>query len=244
MKTKQRQQGFTLVEMAVTMGVVSLLGVAVMTFYLQSLNMGYASQQQISLIGTMRSFTSELIYSASRAHEMILYPTASAADRNEVSDRRDIVSNEDGSETRPTGNLAVFVYYELPKPATQARHRINRIIAYFPEQTDSGPPRLTRLTIDLRAAPSTLPVEELLTTYWSASGGGVQVSRKTFAPRVAPLALSDSFNPDTDEPQLFYKRSAANLAVCGQLFESNSRADTKDQRTYTRTFFFTVTTRS
>lgn len=228
----------------VTLWVVSLLGVAVMAFYIHALRTSYASQQQISLIGTMRQFTSELIYNASRAHEMILYPSAAATDRDNVSDRCEIVSNEDGTETRPTGNLAVFVSYELPKPADQARHRIRKLIAYYIDAVDSGPPRLTRLVVDLSAAPSTGTVESILSSNWTTASANVTISRKTFAPRVTPLALSDSYDPDTGQPELFYKRSPANLAVCGQLFESTTRADTKDRRTYTRTFFFTVTTRS
>ena len=61
--------------------------------------------------------------------------------------------------------------------------------------------------------------------------------------RLIPLALSDNYTEST-VPQLFYRRANQNLAVCGQLLESSTRTNTKDRRSYTRTFYFTVTIRS
>jgi len=238
------KSAFTLSEVMVTLAVASIFGVAVMTFYIQSLKAGYTSQQQIALQSTMRTITSELISNASRSHEMILYRSSDAADRDNVDDRRLITLDANEDEVRPTGDMAVFAYYELPKPAAQNRHRVRKIIAYYPEQTDSGPPQLTRLVIDLSGAPSTSTVEQILANHWTNGGTGITVERKVFAPRVTPLALGDNYDPLTDSPRLFFMTSAENIAVCGQLKQSATNKDTSDRNTLTRTFFFTISVRA
>ena len=63
------------------------------------------------------------------------------------------------------------------------------------------------------------------------------------AGRVTPLALADSADEDTT-PNLFYRRAGQSMAVCGQLLASASGADTADRRSYTHTFYFTVTVRT
>lgn len=244
MKSRSNRSGFSLVEVSVALALSVAVGAAVMTFYVQSLRAGYTSQQQIALQATMRGITTELITNASRAHEMILYNSAASSDRADSTKRKEIYHDSSDNEIHPTGDFAVFVYYELPKPATQPLHRIRKLIGYYTEQIDSGPPKLTRLIIDLSGAPSTDTVEELLDRHWTNGASGVTVSRKTFAPRVTPLALSDDYTSETGRPQLFFKHSPENVAVCGQLLESATKKDTKDRRTLTRTFFFTVTVRA
>lgn len=239
-----RKAAYSLVEVMFAVAIAVIVGGAIMAFYIQALRAAYVSQQQITLQTTMRSITTELITNASRAHEMILYSSAAAADRADQSSRLAITLDEDDAEIHPTGDFALFIYYELPKPATELKHRIRKLIGYYTETVDSGPAKLTRIVIDLSGAPSSSTPEEILEANWEAASSGVTLERKTFAPRVTPLALSDDYDSLTGSPQLFFLTSTENVAVCGQLLESAKRADTKDRRTLTRTFFFTVSVRA
>ena len=239
MHTKSRSAGFSVIELMITVGLAAMLGTGLISFFVQSLKGSNAIEQQMKLMTTMRKFTEELIFTGSRSHEVILYNSSDAADRTLA--LRKVVINNDTESTDddicPTGNFAVFVFYELPKPAAEAHYRIAKLVGYYLESVDSGPPALKRITIDKSAAPSTNTVEDLLTANWNSA------PRETIAPRVTPLALSDNYTEST-VPQLFYRRASQNLAVCGQMLESTQRKDTADQRSYTRTFYFTVTIRS
>lgn len=239
MKNYSRKAAFTLAEITVVLGVGSIALAGVMLFYVNCLKAGYAGTQDVKLLASMRQLTNELIYNGSRSHELILYPSAAASDRA-AEDRLEVTNDESSStadDICPTGDLAVFVYYELPKPAAQTKYRISSIIAYYLDTSVSGRPSLVRMTIDLSSAPSTETVETILTDNWSSA------PRKTIASNVVPLALSDSATTST-VPQLFYRRANQNIAVCGQLRASGSSQDTADRRTYTRTFYFSVTIRS
>jgi prepilin-type N-terminal cleavage/methylation domain-containing protein len=237
MKTRNAS-AFTLIEMMVAVGIFGLLGTGLTMFYVESLKAANATEQQVRLMSDMRTFSNELFFNASRAHELILYATPTADDRSEAADRLLIVADEDtGNLHCPTGNLAVLVYYELPKPSTQAFHRIARIIAYSLDQSGTNPGVLTRLTIDLTASPSTNTVEQILTANWNTA------ARRIYGRLVTPLALSDGGSTST-APRLFYKRSEQNLAICGQLLSNAGNRDSKDRHTVSRTMFFTVTTRS
>ncbi len=238
MKTKSKS-GFTLTEIMMVVGIGSVAMAGVMAFYVNCLKTSYAGTQETNLIASMRGLTNELIYNGSRSHELVLYPSATTSDITLA--KRRIVQNDQTSATTddicPTGNLAVFVYYELPKPAAQAKYRIQSVIAYYLDETGSGLPSLVRMTIELGATPSTDAIEKVLTDNWSGA------EHKVIARNVVPLALSDDYTESTS-PQLFYRRASQNIAVCGQLRASGSKQDTADRRTYTRTFYFTVTVRS
>jgi prepilin-type N-terminal cleavage/methylation domain-containing protein len=233
-----KSSAFTLVELMVAVGIFGFMSAGVTAFYVQSLQAANATQQQVRMMADMRSITNELLFNASRAHELILYASPAAADRADATDRLPITVNEDtGALTCPTGNFAVFVYYELPKPSSQARYRIARLVGYALDQTGTNPGVLSRITIDLSSAPSTSSVEQILSDRWATA------TRKTYSDLVTPLAMADGAL-STTTPKLFYKRSEQNLAICGQLLKSAANNDSKDRRTVTRTMFFTVTTRS
>ncbi|HEX9781571.1 MAG TPA: type II secretion system protein [Opitutaceae bacterium] len=233
------KRGFTLVEILTAMGLVGFIAAGAMGFYVQSIKNGNASEQNIELGSTMRTFMDEMIFSGSRSHELVLYRSSVAADRT-AAGRLVVLNSDNEIETDdicPTGNFAVFVFYELPKPAAVDQYRISKLVGYFLEQTDTGPAALVRMTIDLSSSPSEDTVEEILADHWNSA------QRRTIAPRVTPLALSDGYTEET-MPQLFYRRASQNLAVCGQLMQSAARKNTKDRNTQTRTFFFNITVRS
>jgi prepilin-type N-terminal cleavage/methylation domain-containing protein len=235
MKTKS-PRGFTLVEIMIATTLAGLLGAVALTFYVQSLKTSYVSEQELKLITSMRTLSSELIENGSRSHELVLYNSTQSTDI--TLDGRKLVVNDDTETTDddvcPTGNFAVFVFYELPKPASQENYRISKLIGYYFDEDDGS---LVRATIDLGSSPSTDPVEEIIEDNWSSA------DRRTIARRIEPLALSDGYG-DSTLPQLFYRRANQSLAVCGQLLASATGVDTEDEKSHTRTFYFTVTVRS
>lgn len=247
MKTRIKS-AFTLVELLIVVTLTGLLTTCVLGFYIQSLYANNASEQQIKLAAKMRAFMNEMIFNGSRSHELILYKSAAAADRSSTDangdgtpDSRLVVTNE-ASETPtddicPTGDFAVFVYYELPKPATASKYRIQKLVGYYIDSSAVNGPALVRMTVDFGATPSADPVETILANNWTTA------PRKTIAPCVAPLALADTAVSSTP-PNLFYRRAGQSLAVCGQLLASTTGRNTADRRTYTRTFYFTVTVRT
>lgn len=243
-----RRSAFTFTELMIVMALSGMISVVVFGFYIQSLKGGNTTEQQIKLAGKMRGFMNELIFTGSRSHELILYKSSAAADRTStdvdgdgIPDSRLRVTNEDTEATtddiNPTGDFAVFVYYELPKPASSTKYRVQKIVGYYVDNAAANGPALTRMTIDLSATPSTSTIEALLTAHWNSA------PRKVIASKVTPLALADSADEDT-APNLFYRRAGQSMAVCGQILASTSGKDTADRRSYTRTFYFTVTVRT
>src|SRR4029077_298570 len=109
------------------------------------------------------------------------------------------------------------------KPSSVSTYRIAKLIGYYLNTIDSGPPQLVRITVDLSANPSTSSVETILTNNWNTA------TKRVIAARVNPLALSDGYTVST-LPQLFYKRANQNIAVCGQLFQSATKTNTNDTK--------------
>ncbi len=230
----QSQKGFTLVEITVASSISVVIGAAVLTFFIQGLRFNYSSQQQIKQLGTMRVLTNELIRNATRCHEFVMYDSTTAADRDNVADRKQIEIDGFGDEIHPTGNFVVFINYELPKPAAQNKYRVASIVGYYPQSTSDGAQELVKMTITL-STPSANSLETILQDNWATA------TRRVIANRIQPLALSTS---TSTTPQVFYMRSRNNLAVCGQILESNVGTNTKNIYTHTRTFYFTLTVRS
>jgi len=241
---RTKTHGLTLVEVMITLAIAVVLGGAIMSFYLASLRAGYGTQRQIGLQTTLRGLSAELIHEASRAHELVLFSSAASADRDAATDRRRITADEDGIDLHPTGDFAVFIFYETPRPAAQARYRIARLVGYYAEAIANQPSQLVRFEIDFRGSPSTQTVEQALAAYWNGGTDDIAVTRSILAPSILPLALSDHASLNGGQPQLFYLTSVHNVAVCGQLFDSASGSDTKSALTYTRTFFFTLSVRT
>lgn len=236
MKT-QNTRGFTLLEVLITTTLLGLLATAVMGFFVMNTKTSYITANEANTISTMRSLTNALIFTGSRSHECIIYPSSASSDRVEAKRQEVVVDETTGVETCPTGDFAVFVYYEVPKPSTETYHRIRKIVGYSLEPAARDDRQLVSITIDLSAAPSTDTVESILTAKWATA------ERKIVAERVVPLALSDGYTSAT-VPRLFYKRANQNLVVSGQIYQGGSTVNTADWRTRTRTFYFSVSIRS
>lgn len=253
MKTARKTHGFTLVEILVAMTVSGMLMAGVMSFYIQSLKSMYASDQRIKLAGQINRFSNELIVQASRSNQFVLFKSAAPADFDGTnpapaagdSDRQTITSIDEGDPIHPAGDFVVFVYYEIPKPTSQAVHRINKLEGYFLNAStpgETGPVR--KVVIDLSSAPSTNSVEKILTDNWNTS----KAVFSTYFPLVRGLAVPEVIDgaavSGTPSPRLFYMSASRNVIITGQIFSSSQNTNTRDWRTYTNSFCFNITPRT
>lgn len=261
MKRTKPSGGFSLVEVMVAVTIMGLLFAAVLSFYVQNLKGLYASEQRMKLAGQVKKFTNELIVHGSRANQFILFKSADPADfdgANSVStsggsDRQSIPGSIYGAAEglHPAGDFVVFVYYEIPKPAAEAKHRISKLEGYcvVPDSTTRVGP-LRRVLIDLSAAPSTSSVEAILTAAWNTSTGTWRstASVSTYFPAVRGLVVPevvDNAVPGSTPPaRLFYMSDTRNVIITGQVYSSNKDVLTNTASTYTNSFNFTITPRT
>lgn len=252
MKSFRTTRGFTLTEILIGMTLSAVLLIGVMSFYIQSLKSMYASDQRIKLAGQITRFSNELIVQASRSNQFILYKSAAAADFNGPNsvptsgntDRQNITTVDDDA-LHPAGDFVVFVYYEIPKPKDQAKHRVKKLEGYFLDAAtpgSMGPVR--KVIIDLSAAPSTSTVEDILTAKWNTS----EAKFTTYFPLVRGLAVPEVVDgavpTGVSTSRLFYMSASRNVIITGQIFSSSKNTNTSDWRTYTNSFCFNITPRT
>jgi len=252
MKTFRITRGFTLTEILVGMTVGATLLLGVMAFYIQSLKSMYASDQRIKLAGQINRFSNELIVQASRSNQFVLFKSANPVDFDgtnpatyaDDSDRQIISNIDEADPLHPAGDFVVFVYYEIPKPTAQPRHRISKLEGYFLNAPAAGQTgQVRKVVIDLSAAPSTASIESILTAKWNTTA-----KFSTYFPLVRGLAVPeviDGAEPETTPaPRLFYMSASRNVIITGQIFSSSKNTNTSDWRTYTNSFCFNITPRT
>lgn len=238
--------------------VAAMLMGGVMFFYIQSLKSMYASDQRMKLAGQINRFSNELIVQASRSNQFILFKTATPADFDGTnaapdsgdSDRQLITSIAGNPPLHPAGDFVVFVYYEIPKPVTDPvtlYHRIKKLEGYFLSTTTAGGTgTVTKVVIDLSAAPSTSSVEAILTAKWNTSGATFtnyfHLVRALAEPQVVDGTEVVSGTPPV--PRLFYMSAARNVIITGQIYTSTTKIATNDWKTYTNSFCFNITPRT
>jgi len=253
--------GFTLVEVMVTVSITAILLGAATTFYLEMARGNFVVNQRIAQMYDLRRLSQELVYHASRANQFYLYKTqTTTTDWDDPSDRLAIVTNADGSTTSPAGDFVVFIYYEIPKPSTQAYHRIQKLVGYYLTVNTGQIGTLTKVTIDLSqtltgaaslgdqipdydTTTAKTMVEKVLVNNWANTGSSGHTKFETFILNVRGLIVSKTdTNPSTkDAGRLFYYRDSQNLVVAGQFF---GIGDPDNKRTSTDTFNFAITPRS
>ena len=253
MKTTSSRRGFSLVEVMVSMTIMSVLMSGVISFYLQNVKSMYASEQRIRLAGQIKRLSNELVVQASRSNQFVLFKSARATDfdgsnaapNSNNSDRQVINISDPTSPLHPAGDFVVFVYYEIPKPVNQAFHRISKLEGYFLSTTNAGGiGQLKKVVIDLSAAPSTNSIESILTSNWSTTAVFT-----TYFPQARGLATPEVVDgsPVVDggaSSRMFYMSDARNVIISGQVYSSVKDTTTSDSRTYTDTFSFNVTPRT
>lgn len=252
MKNKTRSQlGMTLTEILITMAMAGVVLAGATGFLVEMAKGNYVLQQRIDQASEVRSFSQDLIYSASRADQVFLYRSLTTAeDWDAPSDQLTIV---DG--LHPAGDFVVFVYYEYPKPKAQLYHRIQKIVGYYLDAPAGGVGAIRKLTIDLSkniitgaatlndqvpaydAANSRTMVEQVLI---NSRADPNHASTKTFSLNARGIFQSETVAEGLG--RLFYYRDAQlSMMVAGQLFATRH---VNDKNTYTDTFNFSITPRS
>jgi len=264
MKKPSISRGFTLAEIMIAMSIFALLMSMLMSFYLQSLRTMYASDQRMKLAAQIKKFSNELIVQASRSNQFVLYKSPTPADFDgtnaatyaDNSDRQIILGNDnDDASSNPAGDFVVFIYYEIPKPTTEAQHRILKLEGFFLSTATPGEPgKVTKVLIDLSTAPSTATIESILTAKWAitSTGDPTRAQFTDYFPMVRGLAkpevvdgvaITTATNPQP-AARLFYMTRARNVIISGQIFSSIKDLNTKNDRTYTNSFCFNITPRT
>jgi prepilin-type N-terminal cleavage/methylation domain-containing protein len=252
-----KYRGFSIIELMVAMSISLVVTGMILSTYIQSMYGLNDSNQRMNLAQEISKFTNEMSGAATRSNHFVLYKSSEPGHIANESSRQNLFE-EDGVTYRPGGNLAVFVYYEIPKPVNQLRHRIKRIEAYALQNANSqGIGLIEHVTIDLSSAPpdSSVTLETILkdSNYysngrWNAGlqSNGTRVTVRTPFPMVRGLALAeheDGVPVTSPTPRLFYLSASRNIVVMGQHYSGNNRTNSNDRRTHTNAFSFNITPR-
>ena len=260
MKNIHSNRGFTLVEIMVAVAVLGVLMTGVMTFYLQGVKSMYASEQRLKLAGQIKKFSNELIVQASRANQFVLYKSASPADFDGVNptfidpittqvvpfpDRQRIDITDPLNPLHPAGDFVVFVYFKIPKDTADAVHRISKLEGYYLNPASAGGiGAVTKVVIDLTAAPSLNSIESILNTDWNNSTTTFTKYFPLARGLCVPEIVDGTAVTGTPVSRLFYMTASRNVIVSGQLYSSRPDVATGDWKTYTDVFFFNITPRT
>lgn len=212
---KHCRRGFTLVEVLITMGILSTLMIGVFSVYMQSQKSLFVSTQKGNINRDIRQFTGELTTIARDANHFYIYSSIAVTDRNEITDRR--VRGQ-------TGDLLVLVFLR-PHPGPTDPVYITRIAGYFRAagSGERGPIRkfdMRYATADYKPA-TTTTVESLIPS----------VSALLASPQVVELAdgMADG--------RLFLNYEDRSIMIKGQIHHGN------DYKRLTDTYNFTITPR-
>lgn len=247
---------FTLIEAMIGVMISGIALAAAISFYLNTSLGHYIIDQRVAQASSLRRFSQEMIYHASRANQIFLYKSAVLADRDEPGDQLHVDSEDPDAILRPAGNFVVFVYYETPKPVAQDYHRIEKIVGYYldAEANKVGPVR--KITIDLsknlstgaatlsdqvpafNATDSITMVEKVMKDNWSST---THARFDRFLLNARGLFESE-LTPTEDVGRLFYYRDEhRSMMVAGQVYGTSL---TTKRWTYTDAFSFSITPRS
>jgi prepilin-type N-terminal cleavage/methylation domain-containing protein len=152
-----RRQGFTLVEVMVTMAIIGFVILGVVPFFLQNARYLFSSEQKLLINSDVRDFTNEMVENAREANYFALYQAYYTRTRSDgIVVRRDADANDtinalDRMVAGEGGEFLIFVYYEDPffderfydgNPANNVINsvRVNRLVGYWiaPNRTDAA----------------------------------------------------------------------------------------------------------
>ena len=98
------EKGYSLVEIIITMGLVSLLMAGVMTFFINNAKSQFDTSHRLEINTDIRNFTQELIKDARSTNSYFIYKSSKKKDRENYSHRK---------RHGETGNLLVLMHHEL-----------------------------------------------------------------------------------------------------------------------------------
>jgi len=153
---KSDGRGFTLVEILIGMGILGLLTVGLLTFFIQSSTSFFVTEQKLKVNNDIRKFTSEMADHAREANHYIIYSTYAAVDRDSEEDRK-----RDGE----SGDFMVLIFYDNPVGTAPLISRpIRRVVGYYRassnplDPSSEGPVR--KFDSDLDAWGVTFPIDQ------------------------------------------------------------------------------------
>jgi len=208
------KKGYTLIEIIISMTLLSLLIGGILSFYLQFFSAGWVNEQRNLINRDIRNLTARLTQDGRQANYFKLYKSHEAGDRNDAADDQLL----DGK----SGDFLVFVYTE---PATQLYHpnSIRRIVGYY-RDVPSGQP-------DARG-----PVRRFDLSYNPASSQTLE----DLLPSSSQLSLSPTvieLSEGMSDGRLFYNFQERSVMVNGQIYHGN------DAKRVTETYNFTISPR-
>jgi prepilin-type N-terminal cleavage/methylation domain-containing protein len=211
--SRRGPQGYTLLEILITVGLVGLITVGVLRFTIQSLNIYFYDSGRLMVNKDIRTFTSDLATDAVASNYFRIYPdfqtrTAAVTDGN-------------------SGEFLVLIYTE--SNTTTGAILITNLVGYYRDPVDLndpaslGPVRKFNVAIATADQNKTLP--DLLTQYAPTSAAHSN-------PVVIQLAqgLSDG--------NLFYDYYDRSIMIRGQIVERGNQV-----KSAVNTYNFTVSPR-
>lgn len=212
-------RGFTLVELMVSMTIVTLIGAGTYLFTVDVARMAFTSEQKVKINNDMRTLTNEMTDIARNADSFTLYESFSTSFRTPESGKDYIDYRlQDG---RSGDCLAIIDYGDDPNPQDSDPAPIERIVCYFREVTDTdankGP--VMKMDITVTGADQYKNPEELIP---SSATNATQVVELT-------EGLADG--------KLFYRFRKDAVMVNGVIEHGNAA------KRITDTYNFTISTR-
>ena len=111
--------GFTLVELLITMSLLSIMLAGVVPFFLSNFRYLYTGEQKLLINSDIRNLTNEMVETARASNYFVLYESFYAQSFGGVSRNRDVTGNgvvnlADRMQAGQQGAFMVFVFYQDP----------------------------------------------------------------------------------------------------------------------------------
>lgn len=130
-RTPQRQSrhsAFTLVEVMVSLTILSLVSIGLYAFMVDTTRILFVSTEKLDINHDVRLFTAHMSDYARASNHFFIYPTFRPDDRNALSDRL-----RDGE----SGDFLLLIYQE-PWPDIEDPEHVTRLIGYFRRPDGTG----------------------------------------------------------------------------------------------------------
>ena len=217
MKTKNKirrgTSGYTLIEMLVTIGLMSLITIGVLRFTIQSLNVYFYDAGRLMVNKDIRTFTSDLATDAVASNYFRIYP--------------DFQSRTTPVTDGNSGEFLVLIYTD--SVVSSGAIAITQLVGYYRDPVDPVDPTslgpVRRFSVNIATADQSKSLPDLLTQYAPTTGAHSN-------PVVIQLAqgLSDG--------NLFYDYYDRSVMIRGQIVEHGDQV-----RSAVNTYNFTVSPR-
>ena len=203
---KSDRRGFTLAEILIGMGILGLLTVGLLPFFIQTSTSFFVTEQKLKVNNDIRKFTSEMEDHAREANHYIIYPTFASGDRDGEEDRK-----RDGE----SGDFMVLVFDDNPVGVAPLISRpIRRVVGYYRaasnplDPSSEGPVRKFDSDRDNWGVtfPSTLDVESVLPS----------------AAQVASFKRVIELSKGLANQRLFYNFHNRSIMVKGEILHGNA----------------------